>query len=75
MVINIINATNLERNLYLTSQLVDMNVKVVIALNMFDELLRNRNRLDYTTLGGMLGIPFVPTVGAYGKEITGCSGK
>jgi ferrous iron transport protein B len=69
VVINIIDATNLERNLYLTSQLVDMNVKVVVALNMFDELLRNRNRLEYTTLGGMLGIPFVPTVGAYGKGI------
>jgi ferrous iron transport protein B len=69
VVINIIDATNLERNLYLTSQLIDMNVKVVVALNMFDELIRNRNRLDYVTLGGMLGIPFVPTVGTYGKGI------
>ena len=67
VVINIVDAANLERNLYLTSQLIDINVRVVVALNMFDELLKNRDRFDYQVLGTMLGIPFVPTVAARGK--------
>jgi ferrous iron transport protein B len=69
VVINIVDATNLERNLYLTSQLIDMNVRVVVALNMFDELLKNKDSLDYAALGSLLGIPFVPTIGARGKGI------
>jgi len=69
VVINILDATNIERNLYLTTQLIDMNVKVVVALNMFDELLDHRDKLDYATLGSMLGIPFVPTVGSNGRGI------
>lgn len=69
VVINIVDAANLERNLYLTTQLIDMNVKVVIALNMFDELEKSKDRLDHGALGSMLGIPFVPTVGARGKGI------
>jgi len=69
VVINIVDATNLERNLYLTSQLIDMNVRVVVALNMFDELVKNRDKLDFLALGSMLGIPFVPTIGARGKGI------
>lgn len=70
VVVNIIDAANLERNLYLTTQLIDMNVKVVVALNMFDELVRNHDRFDYTGLGKMLGIPFVPTIGARGRGIS-----
>ncbi len=70
VVINIVDATNLERNLFLTTQLIDMNIKVIVALNMFDELIRLHDRLDYDTLGKMLGIPFVPTIGARGKGIT-----
>ncbi|HJZ41303.1 MAG TPA: ferrous iron transport protein B [Bacteroidales bacterium] len=69
VVINIVDATSLERNLFLTTQLIDMNTKVVIALNMYDELLINRDRFDYAALGRMLGIPFVPTIGARGKGI------
>jgi ferrous iron transport protein B len=69
VVINIIDAANLERNLYLTTQLIDMNVKVVVALNMYDELEKSNDRLDYEGLGSMLGIPFVPTVGSRGKGI------
>lgn len=69
VVVNIVDAANLERNLYLTTQLIDMNVKVVVALNMFDELVRNRDRFDYVELGRMLGIPFVPTIGSRGRGI------
>lgn len=69
VVINVIDAANLERNLFLTSQLIEMNVKVVVALNMFDELVRMHDRFDYDTLGKMLGIPFVPTIGSRGKGL------
>ncbi len=69
VVINIVDAANLERNLYLTTQLIDMNVKVVVALNMYDELEKNNDKFDHVALGSMLGIPFVPTVGARGKGI------
>jgi ferrous iron transport protein B len=69
VVINIIDAANLERNLFLTTQLIDMNIKVVVALNMFDELIKNHDHFDYSGLGRMLGIPFVPTIGARGRGI------
>ncbi len=69
VVINIVDSSNLERNLYLTTQLIDMGVQVVIALNMFDELLRKGNSLDYKSLGSMLGVPIVPTVSSRGKGI------
>ncbi len=67
VVINMIDASNLERNLYLTTQLIDMDVKTVAALNMYDELESRGDKLDYITLGKMLGIPFVPTVSSKGK--------
>ena len=67
VVINMIDASNLERNLYLTTQLIDMDVKVVAALNMYDELQSRGDKLDYISLGKMLGIPFVPTVSSKGK--------
>ncbi|MFO8054892.1 MAG: ferrous iron transport protein B, partial [Bacteroidales bacterium] len=69
VVVNVVDSTNLERNLYLTTQLIDMNIKVVIALNMFDEFEKQQNMLDYTMLGKMLGIPMIPTVGSKGKGI------
>jgi len=69
VVINVIDATNLERNLYLTTQLIDMDVKVVGALNMYDELLSQGDKLDYLTLSQLLGIPFVPTIASKGKGI------
>ncbi len=62
IVINVIAASNLERNLYLTTQLIDMNVRAVAALNMYDELEASGDKLDYKKLGKLLGIPFVPTV-------------
>jgi len=69
IVVNVVDAANLERNLFLTTQLIDMNIKVVIALNMFDELQKTGAKLDYETLGKMLGIPIIPTVARNGKGI------
>ncbi len=70
VVINVIDASNLERNLFLTTQLIDMNIKVVIALNMFDELEQQGKKLNYTELGKMMGIPVVPTIAVRGKGLT-----
>lgn len=69
IVVNVIDASNLERNLYLTTQLIDMGVQVVIALNMYDELLKKGNIIDHKTLGKLLGMPVVPTVSSRGKGI------
>ncbi len=69
IVINVIDASNLERNLFLTTQLIDMNIKVVIALNMYDELKKQGAKFDYEALGKMIGIPVVPTVASKGKGI------
>ncbi|WP_372642785.1 ferrous iron transport protein B [Ancylomarina sp.] len=69
VVINVVDASNLERNLYLTTQLIDMDVKVILALNMYDELEKNGARFDYKKLGKMLGIPIIPTVSSKGKGI------
>ncbi len=69
LVINVIDATNLERNLYLTTQLIDMDIKVICALNMYDELQQKGNRFDYEKLGKLIGIPFIPTVSSKGKGI------
>jgi ferrous iron transport protein B len=70
VVINVLDASNLERNLYLTTQLIDMDIKVVAALNMYDELQARGDQFDYKSMGGMLGIPFVPTVSSRGRGIT-----
>lgn len=67
VVINMLDASNLERNLYLTTQLIDMDVKTVCALNMYDELEARGDKLDHITLGKLLGIPFVPVVSSKGK--------
>lgn len=62
VIINVVDASNLERNLYLTTQLIDMNVMMVIALNMYDELEASGNQLDYEKLSELVGVPMVPTV-------------
>jgi len=69
VVINVIDSSNLERNLFLTTQLIDMDIKVVIALNMYDELKKKGDNFDYKTLGDMVGIPMVPTIGFKGEGI------
>ena len=69
LIINVVDASNLERNLYLTTQLIDMNVKMVIALNMYDELEASGNHLDYEKLSELIGVPMVPTIGRTGQGI------
>ena len=69
VVVNVVDASNLERNLYLTTQLIDMDIRVIVALNMFDELERKGDILDYKYLGSMLGVPFIPTVASRGRGI------
>jgi ferrous iron transport protein B len=69
IVLNIVDASNLERNLYLTTQLIDMGVQMVIALNMYDELEKKGDLLDYKSLGSLLGIPVIPTVSSRGKGL------
>ena len=61
VVINVVDASNLERNLYLTTQLVDMNVRMVCALNMYDEFERRGDKLDIPTLSSLFCIPMIPT--------------
>ena len=62
IIINVVDAANLERNLYLTSQLIDMNVRMVVALNMYDELQASGNKLDHEKLSRLMGVPMVPTI-------------
>lgn len=69
VVINIVDASNLERNLYLTTQLIDMDVRMVVALNMYDELQRKGNKLDHESLSVLLGTPIVPTISKTGFGI------
>ena len=69
VVLNIVDASNLERNLFLTTQLIDMNVPMVMALNMYDELEKNDDKLDVEMLSNMLGFPIVPTISSKGSGI------
>lgn len=69
VIINVVDAGNLERNLYLTTQLIDMNVRMVIALNMYDALQHSGNKLNYHKLSELLGVPIVPTISRTGEGI------
>lgn len=69
VIINVIDSSNIERNLYLTTQLIDMNLRVVGALNMFDEFESRGDKLDLDILGELLGIPMIPTVFKDGKGV------
>ncbi|MDE6695166.1 MAG: fused ferrous iron transport protein A/B, partial [Bacteroidales bacterium] len=62
LIVNVVDASNLERNLYMTTQLIDMDYRVVMALNMYDELTASGASLQYDYLGKLLGMPVVPTV-------------
>ena len=70
VVVNVVDASNLQRNLYLTTQLIDMNLRVIMALNMYDELVAKGDKLDIKQLGYLLGMPVVPTVSRSGDGIT-----
>jgi ferrous iron transport protein B len=69
IVINVIDSSNIERNLYLTTQLIDMDIKAVIALNMFDELEKKGDKFDFEKFGKMVGFPVAPTVSSRGRGI------
>ena len=69
VVINAVVASNIERNLFLTTELIDLNPKMVVALNMYDELTRSGSKLDYEQLGAMIGVPMVPVVARDSKGL------
>ncbi|MDR4988485.1 MAG: ferrous iron transport protein B [Bacteroidales bacterium] len=69
VVINIVDGSNLERNMYLTTQLIDMDIRVIMVLNMYDEMQQKGDMLDHESLGKMIGIPVVPAVSSKGKGI------
>ncbi len=69
IVINVIDTSNLERNLYLTTQLIDMNLRMVCALNMFDETERRGDHIDYNKIGELFGVPMIPTVFKTGRGV------
>ena len=69
VVVNVIDSANLERNLYLTTQLIDMHLHIVCALNIYDELQARGDKLDHKQLGTLLGVPMVPTVSRTGEGI------
>ena len=69
VIINVADSSNLERNFYHTTQLIDMNVRMVIALNMYDELESSGNKLDYIKLSQLIGVPMIPTVCRRGEGI------
>ena len=69
VVINVIDASNLERNLYLTTQLIDMNLRMVCALNMYDETERRGDHIDHAKLGQLFGVPMIPTVFKNGRGV------
>lgn len=69
IVINVVDSSNLERNLYLTTQLIDLDIKIVVALNMYDELLQKGDHFDYNALAELIGVPIVPTVCSKGEGV------
>lgn len=69
IVLNVVDSSNLERNLYLTTQVIDMDLRTVMALNMYDEFCKRGDELDCERLGELLGMPVVPTVSKTGEGI------
>lgn len=68
-IINIVDATNIERNLYLTMQLLEMDIPMVVALNMMDEVTGNHGSIDVNTIEGMLGVPVIPISAAKNEGV------
>ncbi|MBO5805507.1 MAG: ferrous iron transport protein B [Tidjanibacter sp.] len=70
VILNTVVASNLERNLYLTTELIDLNQRTVVVLNMYDELQKSGSTLDYKALGAMIGVPMIPTIAKNGYGLT-----
>ena len=70
IILNVVDGSNIERNLYLTTQLIDMDLTMVMALNMYDELQKSGDKLDIDQLSTLLGMPIVPTTGRNGEGIS-----
>ena len=68
-IINIVDATNIERNLYLTMQLLEMDIPMVVALNMMDEVVGNQGAVDVNTMEAMLGVPVIPISAAKNEGV------
>ncbi len=71
IIINVVSASNLERNLYLTTQLIDMDVPMIIALNMYDELQKGGHIFHHEALASMIGVPIVPTIANKNSQLVG----
>lgn len=69
VVVNVVDASNLERNLYLTTQIIDMNLRTVIALNMYDEMISRGDELDIGQFSKLLGLPVKPTISRTGEGV------
>lgn len=69
VIVNAVVASNIERNLYLTTELIDLNLRTVVALNMYDELESSGAKINYEHLGAMMGVPMIPTVARSGKGL------
>lgn len=69
VVVNVIDASNLERNLYLTTQLIDMHIRMVVALNMFDETEQRGDNINLDALSSLFGVPMQPTVFTTGRGV------
>lgn len=69
IILNVVDSTNLERNLFLTTQLIDMDVRTIMSLNMYDEFEKSGSHLDHESLSTMLGFPIIPTVAAQGEGV------
>ena len=68
-IINIVDATNIERNLYLTMQLLEMDIPMVVALNMMDEVIGNHGSIDVNTMEALLGVPVIPISAAKNEGV------
>lgn len=69
VILNVVDSTNLERNMYMTAQLMETSIPMVVALNMWDELVQSGSRLDIPELSKLIGVPMMPTVGRTGKGL------
>lgn len=69
LILNVVSASNLERNLYLTTELIDIQKPIVVALNMYDELEKSGDKFDYNTFGILTGVPLIPTNGRIGEGV------